>query len=376
MGDLVTLTDSGLYCEAGDFFVDPWRPVNRALITHAHGDHARSGSGGYLTVEDGRYLLQTRLDEFSKIESVPYGNSVKVGETDVSFHPAGHVLGSSQIRIEHKGEVWVVSGDYKVEPDATCKPIEPVECHTFITESTFGLPIYRWQNREQIFSEVNAWWQSNKAAGRASVLFCYALGKAQRILAGVDPSIGPIYTHGAVERLNMAYRSSGVNLPSTTYVGELPKGTKFGDSLIVAPPSANGTPWLRQFGPLSTGFASGWMRIRGARRRRAVDRGFVLSDHADWPGLLSTIRATKAQRVIVTHGNVNVMVRWLSETGIDAGAFKTQYEGELEDDSSGRGKENLAGIEQAIDLISEPSDLSENGFSSGVKTEGGDESPP
>jgi putative mRNA 3-end processing factor len=224
--------------------------------------------------------------------------------------------------------VVVVSGDYKVEPDPTCTPFEPVRCHVFLTESTFGLPIYRWPRQAEVFAEIDAWWRGNQEAGRASLLFGYALGKAQRLLAGVDPSIGPIATHGAVEGLNRAYREAGVALPETRYAGSFPRGTEWSRHLIVAPPSAHGTPWARRFGPSSSTFASGWMQIRGTRRRRAVDRGFVVSDHADWPGLLATIEATGAEEVRVTHGYSSVLVRHLREAGLDAKVLATRYVGE------------------------------------------------
>ncbi len=230
--------------------------------------------------------------------------------------------------MEHRGEVWCVSGDYKLAPDASCSPFEPVRCHTFITESTFGLPIYRWQPAGEICDQVNAWWRANQAAGRTSVLFAYALGKAQRLIQGVDPSIGPIFCHGAVQSVNEVYRQNGVDLPPTSLVSTELRRTAWNDALIVAPPSARGTPWMRRFGDVSTGFASGWMAVRGARRRRSVDRGFVLSDHADWPDLNRAIRETGASRILVTHGSVATMVRWLREQGLEADALKTRYEGE------------------------------------------------
>jgi putative mRNA 3-end processing factor len=248
----------------------------------------------------------------------------------VSLHPSGHVLGSAQVRLEHAGEVWVVSGDYKIAPDRTCAPFDPVRCDTFVTESTFGLPVYRWRPQEEVFQQINGWWRSNQEKGKASLLFAYSLGKAQRVLAGVDPSIGPVYTHGAVERMTGIYRQTGVALPETR-LAVAAGAADWARALIVAPPSANGTPWMRRFGRLSTGFASGWMRIRGARRRRAIDRGFVLSDHADWPGLLSAIEATGAGRVWVTHGYRSPMVRWLREQGRQAEAVETRYEGEQDE---------------------------------------------
>jgi putative mRNA 3-end processing factor len=317
-----------LYCERGDFHIDPWVGVDRALITHAHSDHARWGSKGYLTASSGAALLRARLASEASIESVEYGETRNIGGVTVSFHPAGHVLGSSQIRVEHGGEVWVVSGDYKTTPDRTCAPFEPLRCHTFITESTFGLPIYRWVPQAEVFSQIDAWWRENQSAGRASILFAYSLGKAQRLIAGVDPSIGPVFCHGAVQKLNEVYRESGIPLPPTQPTGEAEKGYDWSRALIVAPPSCNGTPWMRKFGPVSTAFASGWMRLRGARRRESLDRGFVLSDHADWPGLLGAIDATGAGQVLVTHGYRAPLVRWLEERGVAARSLETRYEGE------------------------------------------------
>lgn len=324
---MLQLTDRGLYCAAGDFFIDPWGKVERAVITHAHGDHARRGMGSYLTTREGLHVLQTRMGTDAKIQTVEYGEAVMINGVKVSLHPAGHILGSAQIRTEYRGEVWVTSGDYKIEPDATCTPFEVVQCHTFITESTFGLPIYRWRPQAEVFAAINAWWRSNQEKGKASIIYGYALGKAQRLLAGVDPNIGTIYTHGAVERLNADYRASGINLPTSTYIAEASaKGKKdWAGSLIVAPPSAHGTPWMRKFGNASTGFASGWMQVRGKRRQKAVDRGFVLSDHVDWQGLNDTIRATGAQNIWVTHGYTNVVVRWLNEQGLNAQTVETTY---------------------------------------------------
>ncbi len=321
-------TDLGLYCPEGDFFVDPWSPVPRAVVTHAHADHACRGCGRYLTSREGGPALRLRMDPGAAIDTLGWGEPVELGGVRVSLHPAGHILGSAQVRVESRGRVVVVSGDYKVEPDPTCTPFEPVRCHVFLTESTFGLPIYRWPRQAEVFAEIDAWWRGNQEAGRASLLFGYALGKAQRLLAGVDPSIGPIAVHGAVEVLNRAYREAAITLPETRYAGSLPKGTDWSRHLIVAPPSAHGTPWARRFGPSSSAFASGWMRIRGTRRRRAVDRGFVVSDHADWPGLLSTIEATGAEEVWVTHGYSSVLVRHLREAGLDAKVLATRYVGE------------------------------------------------
>jgi putative mRNA 3-end processing factor len=325
---LLQVTPQGLFCERGNFYVDPWNPVDRALITHAHSDHARWGSKSYLTAAPGEGLLRARMSPDASIETLDYGESRVIDGVRVAFYPAGHVLGSAQISLEFGGEVWVVSGDYKTAPDPTCAAFEAIRCHTFITESTFGLPIYRWLPQEEIFTGINAWWRSNQDAGRASVLFAYSLGKAQRAIAGVDAAIGPIFCHGAIQRLNEIYRDGGIPLPETLYSGEPEKGFDWTRALIVAPPSCNGTPWMRRFGTVSTAFASGWMRLRGARRRESLDRGFVLSDHADWPGLLAAIDATGAEQVLVTHGYRAPLVKWLEEHGRLARALETKYEGE------------------------------------------------
>lgn len=335
---MITLTKSGLYCPQGDFYIDPWRPVDKAIVTHSHSDHAYRGSKRYLVATPGEGLARIRLAEDARIATQNYGKITTINGVKVSFHPAGHILGSAQVRIEYKGEVWVVSGDYKLTPDPTCEGFESVRCHNFITEATFGLPIYRWSPPQQVFDEIDSWWRRNREKEKASVIFAYALGKAQRILNGVDRSIGKIFTHGAVERLTREYRNAGVDLPETTYAGSVNNRKDFIGSLIVAPPSSQGTTWLRRFGSHSTGFASGWMMVRGARRQRAIDRGFVLSDHADWPELNQAIKACRAETVYVTHGFAPEVVRWLNENGMNAKALKTKFIGdeaaEMEDEES------------------------------------------
>ncbi len=326
-GDLIVQRPEGLYCPPGDFYIDPWRPVGRAVITHAHADHARVGHGKYLASAPAEGVLRTRLGEID-LETLPYGEQIVHNGVKLSLHPAGHVLGSSQVRLEHAGRVWVASGDYKVAPDRTCAPFEAVKCDVFITESTFGLPIYRWVSDAELFTDINDWWSRNVLAGRASVIACYSFGKAQRVLSGVDASIGPIIVHGAVEPLNRAYRAAGVELPPTRMVTDVTEKSDLKRALVVCPPGAAASTWLRRFGDASTAFASGWMQLRGARRRGGWDRGFVLSDHADWPGLMSAIGATGAQRVIVTHGSIPVMVRYLREQGLEAESFETEYGGD------------------------------------------------
>jgi len=321
---LITARPEGLYCAAGDFYIDPWRPVDRAVITHAHSDHARSGHRHYLCAAPGAGVLRSRLGDVP-LQTLAYGERIRIGDAQLSLHPAGHVLGSAQVRVEAQGRVWVASGDYKLEPDPTCEAFEPVPCNGFITESTFGLPIYRWRKSSEIMDGINAWWRENAEAGRCSVLFCYAFGKAQRILSGLDPQIGPILVHGAVEPLNAAYRAAGVALPQTRYATENHSAADIARAIVLAPPSAGGSIWMRRFGDYAEAFASGWMQVRAARKQRGVERGFALSDHADWPGLLQAIGATGAEQVFVTHGQVEPLIRYLREAGIAAQSFRTEY---------------------------------------------------
>ncbi|HEX7184083.1 MAG TPA: ligase-associated DNA damage response exonuclease [Thermoanaerobaculia bacterium] len=329
---LLRVDDCGLFCEAGGFHIDPWKPVPRAVISHGHGDHARWGSAAYLGAAPSVPILRRRLGEEARIEGVPFGERVRIGEATVSFHPAGHILGSAQVRVERNGEVWVFSGDYKRLPDPSCEPFETVPCHTFITEATFALPIYRWGDPAAVAREVFAWWEENREAGRASVLFCYALGKAQRILSALARLTDrPVWVHGTIEPLNECYRAAGVEMLPTRRVAETVRGQSFAGELILAPPSAGGSTWMRRFGGAGTGFASGWMRVRGTRRRRGFDRGFEISDHADWPDLLRTIEETGASRVLTTHGFADSLARYLRERGLEAEILSTPFEGETAD---------------------------------------------
>lgn len=322
---------SGLFCPAGGFHVDPWGPTDRALLTHVHADHARPGSQAYLCAEPSRRLLERRFGPDVRIESVPYGEAITLGDVRVSFHPAGHILGSAQIRIAGAGGVWVVAGDYKRAADPTCAPFETVTCDTFVTESTFGLPIYRWDRTEAVVSEVMEWWEENARTGRTSALFCCAAGKAQRILAELARVTDrPVFVHGAMLQMIDAYRDAGVHMLATMSVTEQPKGRKFAGELVLAPLSARGTPWMRRLGVHSDAFASGLMRVRGVRRQRAFDRGFVLSDHADWPALLETIAESGAARILATHGHAEPLARYLREQGVDAGIMRTAWEGETD----------------------------------------------
>jgi putative mRNA 3-end processing factor len=339
--DLIVQRPEGLYCPAGDFYIDPWRAVPRAVITHAHADHARRGHGAYLATTISEGVLRARLGPNISLQGVAYGEVVQHNQVRVSLHPAGHVLGSAQVRVEHQGQVWVASGDYFLSghdeagignnSNTTCAAFEAVRCHCFITESTFGLPIYRWRPQPELLAEINAWWSANADAGRASLLLGYSFGKAQRLIAGLDASIGPIVTHSAVEPLNDAYRAAGVVLPATQLLSSVRDRGSLQRAIAIAPPQVQGSAWAKTLGEHSDAFASGWMQLRGARRRQGVDRGFVMSDHADWPGLQRAIAATGASRVIVTHGYEAVMVRWLQDQGLQAGSFATEFGGQDDD---------------------------------------------
>ncbi len=324
---LLEFTDKGIYCAAAGVYLDPWRPVEKAIISHGHADHSRSGHKKYITHHKNVPIIKHRLGTIP-VSGVEWGETFKVNGVKFSLHPAGHIIGSSQIRVEYRGEVWVFSGDYKDEDDGLATPFEPVRCHSFITECTFGLPAFKWIPQQQVFNDINQWWADNKSDGLTSVLFGYSLGKAQRLLKYLDPSIGQIYTHAAVESLNEVIRKL-VPLPETIRITKDTKKEELAGNLVLAPPSAHGSPWLRKMVPYVTATASGWMTFRGARRRRAIDKGFVLSDHCDWQGLLASIKATGANRVICTHGYSEIFSKYLREKGYNAYTESTQYEGEL-----------------------------------------------
>ena len=331
---MLALDDDGLWCAPGRFHVDPWGAVPLAVITHAHADHARPGSGRYLCAREGAKVLERRLaladpSRAPVIEALDYGEERRIGDALVSLHPAGHVLGSAQVRVRAGGETWLVTGDFKRAPDPTCAPFEPVRADVLITEATFALPIYRWAPTEDVVREVIAYWDEAVGENVNALIFCYALGKAQRLVAELA-RLAPdrtVHVHGAIAAMNEVYRASGVDVPETIAATELPRGSVKG-ALILAPPSARGTPWMRRFGAAREALASGWMRVRGDRRRRTLDRGFALSDHADWPALLDTVRESGASRVLVTHGRSDALARHLVEQGLDARVLRTRWEGE------------------------------------------------
>ena len=311
--------NQGLYCPAADAWIDPPCPVKRAIITHAHADHARPGCGEYWACDQSETILRQRLGRDIKIHSINYGEEFRLGQAKLSLHSAGHVLGSAQVRIEVGDEVWLVTGDYKRCHDPSCEPFESVKCDVLITESTFGLPIYRWKSGKQVAREIYEWWR--KETEHPSLLFCYAFGKAQRVLAELK-SLGimeEVLLHGAVETITGHYREAGVDMVPTRPVSEIERKDSLKGRLIIAPPSAYKSPWMKRFKEPQTAFASGWMAVRGARRRRGYERGFVLSDHADWTGLIMTIKQSEAKTIYITHGQEDVLARYLTEVeGLNA----------------------------------------------------------
>lgn len=321
MKDSLVVQKQGLFYSPGNFYIDPLRPVPLALITHAHGDHARSGSGEYITSEKNAALLRRRVGSDAKITSYPYGEPFILNNSQISFHPAGHILGSSQIRCESNSYVTLISGDYKRQEDQTADPFETIPCDLFVTEATFGLPIYNWPTVETSTHEILKWWQQNANDGFASILFCYALGKAQRILQMIKNHLqtGPVYIHGSIQAFNTLYQEEGFDFSFATSPLDNPKNFDYSNALILAPPSTFRSVWMKRFLPCKTAFASGWSLVRGNRRRSGYDKGLVLSDHADWKDLLRTIEETKAKKVLVTHGYEQLLSRYLKEElGLDA----------------------------------------------------------
>lgn len=325
---LIEFRDKGLYVPIADVYIDPWKPVDKAFITHGHSDHARYGSKSYIATHSALPVIKHRLGSHINAKGIDYGEEISVNGVKFSFHPAGHIIGSAQIRVEYKGEVWVASGDYKVEPDGVSENFESVKCHAYITESTFGLPVFKWKPQATIMDEINAWWTANKEEGKVSILAAYSLGKAQRIINNVDHSIGKIFTHGAVENVNEVIRRQGKELKETIRVVQGQKSAMYEGSLVIAPPSAVDSAWSKKFKDFSSGVASGWMAMRGTRRRRAADRGFVLSDHADWEGLLSAIKASEAEKVYVTHGYTDIFSKYLTSIGYYSAVVDTEYTGD------------------------------------------------
>lgn len=328
---LIEFKPEGLYCPQADIFIDPWRPVKKALITHAHSDHARYGHQHYLAHRQSQQVMRLRLGQEISLQTLEYEENIHINGVNISFHPAGHIPGSAQIRLEYQGHIWVISGDYKTENDSLSSPFQPIPCHTFLTESTFGLPVFRWQAQQKIFEDIHNWWKKNQENGHCSVIFAYSLGKAQRIIKNLDTGQGKVLVHGAVWNTNQALEADGIILPKVEKVDASHGKADFKGALVIAPPSAMGSPWMKKFSPYRTAIASGWMNLRGKRRRRSADKGFVISDHADWQGLQESILATGAEQVYVTHGYSAILSRFLQEQGLDARDVATEFAGEQED---------------------------------------------
>lgn len=325
---LLVFNEKGIYCQQADVYIDAWKPVDKCIITHGHSDHSRWGHKRYITHRLNKPIIEHRL---GKIEVVPkeWGETFTINGVRFTLFPVGHIVGSSQVRVEYKGEVWVFTGDFKTEADGLSQAFEPIKCHTLITECTFGLPAFKWEPQETVYEEINRWWAQNNSNQITSVLFGYSLGKAQRLIKHLDIGIGPIYTHAAIENMNQVVRHN-FELPTTKRITKETTKEELKGSIVIAPPSAHGGTWIRKLVPFTTASASGWMTFRGARRRRALDRGFVLSDHADWEGLLATVKETECETVIATHGYTEIFARYLREEwGYDARTQKTQFEGEL-----------------------------------------------
>ncbi|SHE58867.1 putative mRNA 3-end processing factor [Psychroflexus salarius] len=327
---LLVFNTKGIYCKIADVYLDPWKPVKNAIITHGHADHSRYGHQNYITHHDNIPIIKHRLGDIS-VTGKNYGESFSINNVKFTLYPAGHIIGSSQVRVEHKGEVWVFTGDYKTENDGVATPYEPVKCHTLITECTFGLPAFKWKPQAEVFKEINTWWKQNRAENKTSILFGYSLGKAQRILKFLDTEIGKIYTHGAIENMTEVVRDI-VEMPETIKITRDTKKEELRGNIVLAPPSTHGSTWIRKMVPYVTASASGWMTFRGARRRRAIDKGFVLSDHCDWDGLLKAIKLSNCEKVICTHGYTSIFARYLTELGYDARTQDTQYESSLDVD--------------------------------------------
>lgn len=316
----------GLYCPAGDFYVDPERGVACAIITHPHSDHARRGSDVYICTHATVDLLKLRLGAKISVRSYDYGEVFELGKARVSFHPAGHMLGSAQVRIEAQGQVWVVTGDYKRESDPSCEPFEVVPCDTLVTEATFGTPAFVWKRTQPIGDEIIAWWHANRAAGITSLLLGYSLGKSQRLLAEIGLALGrkeltdAVWIHPSIHEGTEIYRRLGRTLAPTRTINDNDLASiPSRGSLILAPPSAKQSEWMSNLAPVEAAFASGWMQQSGGGYRSEVAKGFVVSDHADWPALLQTIAESGARQVYTfQRGRRGALVRHLKSQGIRA----------------------------------------------------------
>lgn len=314
--NLLEPTPYGLFCPAADLYIDPTRKVDRAVITHGHADHARRGHRCALVSASGEAIVRLRVGPATRLQALPYGEPLRIGDATISLHPAGHLLGSAQVRIEVGGRVAVVTGDYKRGTDPTCEPFEPLPCHLLVTETTFGLPVYRWPDPASVAEEIDQWWARNRAEGVNSVLLGYSLGKAQRLLAMLRPERGPILAHGAVIAFLALYRQAGVRLPDTLTLNTEHLAQSRGRAMIVVPPAAMKPNLRRKLGNCRIGFASGWTLLPKRRNSSSHDAGFVVSDHVDWPELLQTVEDCAPEELWATHGYREEVCRYFSEKGL------------------------------------------------------------
>jgi putative mRNA 3-end processing factor len=330
---LITFTNKGIFCKQGGFYIDPWRPVDLAVTTHGHADHVKWGNKGYLCHELTKPVLLQRLGADLPIQTLPYNQEITINGVKVSMFPAGHVIGSAQIRLEYKGEICVISGDYKVEYDGISTEFEPVKCHTFVSESTFGLPIYKWQPQHEVFGQIKNWISDNHDQQKTSVLVAYSLGKAQRLIKNLA-GYTDIYVHNSIANLNEGFIRAGVDLPETIRITPDIKKETLQKGIVIVPPALADGKWMKSLQQAATGVCSGWMQVRAGRRWRSADAGFALSDHADWPGLLSAIKATEAEKVFVTHGFVPTFSKYLNEIGIASEEVVTRYGNEDDEEET------------------------------------------
>lgn len=321
---LIEFTNRGIYCKQGDFYIDPWHPVDYAVTTHGHADHVKWGNKNYLCHDLTKPILKQRYGLEDNVETLPYYKEIDINGVKLSLYPAGHVIGSSQIRLEYKGEITVVSGDYKVEYDGISTAFEPVKCHNFVSESTFGLPIYTWQTQELIFDQIKKWIADNHFKNKTSILVAYSLGKAQRLIKNLAGTY-PIYVHNSIANLNDGFIAAGVDLPDTIRLSPEIKKDELQKGILIIPPALADGKWVKSLQQPAIGICSGWMAVRAGRRWRSADAGFALSDHADWPGLLSAIKATEAEKVFVTHGSTAIFSKYLNEIGIASEEVTTKY---------------------------------------------------
>ena len=328
---LIKFTNKGIYCKQGNFYIDPWHPVDYAVTTHGHADHVKFGNKNYLCHDLTKPILQQRYGLTDNVQTLPYHQTIDINGVKLTLFPAGHVIGSSQVKLEYKGEICVVSGDYKVEYDGISTAFEPVKCHTFVSESTFGLPIYNWQAQEIIFEQIKNWVTDNHLKGKTSILVAYSLGKAQRLIKNLGDQY-PIYVHNSIANLNESFMAAGVELPKTIRITADLKKEELQKGIVIVPPALADGKWIKSLQQPAVGICSGWMAVRAGRRWRSADAGFALSDHADWQGLLTAIKATTAEKVFVTHGSTAVFAKYLNEIGISAEEVTTKY-GAEDDDS-------------------------------------------